>query len=105
MNDPVYIARRPGIAFRVLDGEAVIMSAPDSHLFTLNDTATLLWQAADGVTPLDEIVSQKMCAEFEVTFEVALADSRALIENLASYGILIVSSAPIAAVSAAKAHS
>ncbi|HET9399437.1 MAG TPA: PqqD family protein [Candidatus Acidoferrales bacterium] len=95
MNSPVYIARSTRVAFRILDGEAVIMSSPESSLFTLNETATVLWQSADGVTPLDEIVSQKLCAAFEVASETALADARELAEKLAQHGILILSSFPI----------
>ena len=95
MSEPIYIRRSPRVAFRVLDGEAVVMSSPESSLFTLNETATLLWQSADGITALDEIVSEKMCAAFDVSPETALADARELAEKLARHGILIISSSPI----------
>ena len=62
----LYVARNPRVAARSLDGEMMIMSGRDSTLFTLNKTATILWQAADGTTPLEQIVQQKICAEFEV---------------------------------------
>lgn len=97
MNSPIYIARSPRVAFRVLDGEAVIMSSPESNLFTLNETATLLWQSADGVTPLEEIVTEKLCPAFDVAPETALADARELAERLAQHGILIISTSPLAA--------
>ena len=57
----LYLARNPRVAARSLDGEMMIMSGRDSTLFTLNKTATILWQAADGATPLDEIVEQRIC--------------------------------------------
>ena len=47
-----YIARSPAIASRMLGGEMMIMSAVDSTFFTLNPVATVIWQAADGHTPL-----------------------------------------------------
>ena len=43
----LFVARNPRVAARCLDGEMMIMSARDSTLFTLNRTATILWQAAD----------------------------------------------------------
>ena len=62
----LYIARSSRVAARMLEGEMMIMSGHDSTLFTLNRTATILWQSADGVTPLEEIVEQRICVEFDV---------------------------------------
>jgi Coenzyme PQQ synthesis protein D (PqqD) len=61
-----YIARSTAIAARMLGGEMMIMSAVDSTFFTLNEVATLIWQSADGQTPLSEIVEQKICQEYEI---------------------------------------
>jgi hypothetical protein len=91
----VYLARNPRVAARSLDGEMMIMSGRDSTLFTLNETATILWQAADGSTPLEEIVEQKICAEFEVEPGEALKDAEALARDLANHGILQISEEPI----------
>jgi cephalosporin-C deacetylase-like acetyl esterase len=44
----------------------IIMSAHDSTLFSLNEVATVIWQAVDGVTPLAETVEGRVCAEFDV---------------------------------------
>lgn len=91
----LYLSRNPKVAARALDGEMMIMSARDSTLFTLNKTATILWQAADGVTALDEIVKQKICAEFDVTPSEALADAENWTRELAGHEILQVSETPI----------
>src|SRR5271155_952475 len=96
MNKTLYIARSPRIAARMLGEEMLVMSGQGSTLFTLNPTATVLWQAADGATPLDEIVEQRICSEFEVKPEEALRDAQALAEDLAKHGILLVSEEPIA---------
>jgi hypothetical protein len=92
----LYVARNPRMAARSLDGEMMIMSGRDSTLFTLNKTATILWQAADGTTPLDEIVKRKICPEFDVDPAVALQDAEVLAHDLASHEILQVSEQPIA---------
>jgi Coenzyme PQQ synthesis protein D (PqqD) len=91
----LYVARSPRVAARSLDGEMMIMSGRDSTLFTLNRTATLIWQAADGVTPLKEIVERRICSEFEVEAGDALHDAEILARELASHGIVEVSEEPI----------
>jgi len=89
MNRKLYVARSPRIAARKLGEEMLVMSGQGSTLFTLNRTATILWQAADGATALDEIV------EFEVQPEEAMRDAEALAEDLAKHGILLISEQPI----------
>jgi hypothetical protein len=95
MHKKLYVARSPRIAARKLGEEMLVMSGHDSTLFTLNPTATILWQAADGATPLDEIVERRICSEFEVQPEDALRDAEALAEDLAQHGILLISEEPI----------
>lgn len=91
----LYVARNKRVAARSLDGEMMIMSGRDSTLFTLNKTATIIWQAADGATPLDEIVERRICPEYEVEPSAAFQDAETLARELASHGILDVSENPI----------
>lgn len=91
----LYVARNPRVAARCLDGEMMLMSGRDSTLFTLNRTATILWQAADGVTPLDEIVARRICPEFEVEASIALKDAEELARELAGHEIIKISEEPI----------
>jgi hypothetical protein len=93
----LYIARSPQVAARSLDGEMMIMSGRDSTLFTLNKTATIIWQAADGATSLDEIVEHRIVPEFEIEPAAALQDAEILARELAGHGILRVSEEPILA--------
>jgi len=92
---PKYIAHSRAIAARKLGDEMMIMSAVDSTLFTLNEVATAIWQAADGKTPLSEIVEGTICREFEVEPALAYRDAEALVNDLAGHGILLVSEQPI----------
>ena len=91
-----YIAKSSAIASRLLGGEMMIMSSVDSTFFTLNPVATVVWQAADGVTPLSEIVAHHVCTEFEVDTEIAHRDVERFVEELSEHGILRVSESPIA---------
>jgi hypothetical protein len=92
---PLYIARSRDIAARQLGDEMIVMSARDSTLFSLNDVGLVIWQAADGRTPLEEIVNEKVCAEFDVTPEEALKDAESFVRELAGHGILILSDTPL----------
>ena len=90
-----YIARSTAIASRILADEMIIMSAADSTLFSLNPAGTVIWEAADGKTPLLRIVKEKVCAEFDIGIEQAYADAEEFVRGLAEHGILLVSDAPI----------
>jgi Coenzyme PQQ synthesis protein D (PqqD) len=93
--NPIYITRSTAVAARELAGEMMIMSATDSTLFSLNETATLIWQAADGKTSLAEIVEQRICEEFQVEPQIAYQDAAELVEELARLGILMLSDQPV----------
>jgi Coenzyme PQQ synthesis protein D (PqqD) len=91
----IYISRSNSVAARELGGEMMIMSATDSTLFSLNETATIIWQAADGKTPLTEIVELRICREFDVEPEEAYRDAEELVQELARLGILMLSDQPV----------
>jgi Coenzyme PQQ synthesis protein D (PqqD) len=99
-----YIARSSAIASRMLGGEMMIMSAVDSTFFTLNPVASVIWQAADGCTPLSEIVERHVCSEFEVDAETAQRDAEQFVEELSSHGILLVSERPFSISSASPSE-
>jgi Coenzyme PQQ synthesis protein D (PqqD) len=92
---PVYVATSKAIAARMLGGEMMVMSVRDSTFFTLNEVATVIWRAADGRTPLADIVAQSVCQEFDVDFETAQRDAEDVVQRLAEHGILVISDQPI----------
>ena len=89
-----YIARSTHAASRKLGDEVIIMSALDSTLFSLSEVAALIWQAADGNTPLSEIV-RRVAEEFEVSPDAAYQDAESFVDELAANGILRISDRPI----------
>jgi len=91
-----YIARSSTIAARALAGEMMIMNSADSTFFTLNEVATAIWQAADGRTPLREIVHGQVCEQFDVDPDEAQADAEQFVAELSGHGILLVSDQPLA---------
>jgi hypothetical protein len=92
---PKYVARHPMTAFRELGGEMIVICARDSRLFTLNDVGGVIWKAADGVTPVEAIVSSVLCADYDVESETAMADLTQFVEALVEQGILVASDQPI----------
>jgi hypothetical protein len=90
-----YIARSKAIAARMIGGEMMVMSAADSTFFTLNEVASAIWQAADGRTPLSEIVAGKICEEFDVEPEHAQRGADHFVDDLSQHGILLVSDQPL----------
>jgi len=91
----VYIARSTAVAARRLGDEMVVMSALDSTLFTLSEVGAVLWQAADGRTPLDQIVRDQICPAYDVDAHTALRDAEEFVRGLAERGVLLVSAGPI----------
>ncbi len=90
-----YIAKSSAIAARMLAGEMMVMSITDSTFFTLNEVASVIWQAADGCTPLSEIVTDKICREFDVDRERAQREAERFVDQLSQHGILLVSNQPL----------
>ncbi len=95
-----YIARSSAIAARLLAGEMMVMNSADSTFFTLNEVATAIWQAADGRTPLREIVREQVCRQFDIESEQAQADAEQFVDDLSKHGILLVSDSPLSSESA-----
>jgi hypothetical protein len=92
----IYITRNSGIAARALAGEMMVMNSVDSTFFTLNPVATAIFQAADGRTPLRDIVRDRVCEQFDVDPEQAQADAEQFVAELSGHGILLVSNQPLA---------
>ena len=88
-----YVGRNPQTAWRVYDGEAVILLAQDSTLNTLNSVGTLIWEVADGKTPMSDIVA-RICEEFDVEPIEARRDAAAFIGELSRRGLVTVSETP-----------
>ncbi len=84
-----FIARRRALAYRMLGGETIVMSAGDSTLFSLDEVASFIWQRADGRTPLSSIVNG-ICDEYDVEPETARRDAEEFVSGLAAQGLLVI---------------
>lgn len=85
-----YPLQSPRTAWRVYDGEAIVLCSDDSTLNSLNAVGTMIWESADGKTPISTIVT-RICDEFEVDREQAEHDTLAFITRLRERGLLTLS--------------
>lgn len=91
----MYISQSGAIAARTLGDDTIIMSTLDSTVFMLNSVGTAIWNAADGKTPLSQIVRDRVCSEFDVSGDEAYTDAKEFASQLVEHGILHISDAPV----------
>ncbi len=94
-SNEMYLTQSADIASRTIGDDTIIMSTLDSTVFMLNSVGTAIWNAADGATPLSQIVQERVCPEFDVSDEQALADAMEFVDELVKHGILLISDAPV----------
>ncbi len=76
------------LAYRVLEGRAIIVDLVHGTLNTLNATASRIWQLLEGNISAKQI-AEKITEEFEVAFDEAIGDVEDALENMASMGWLM----------------
>jgi hypothetical protein len=81
------VRRQKDVAWRMIDGEAVIITPADSQMHTLNDVGTRIWELITGDRTLRE-VALVLCAEFEVEKDRAEKDTLWFAECLAKKGLV-----------------
>ena len=94
-SNGMYLTQSADIASRTIGDDTIIMSTLDSTVFMLNSVGTAIWNAADGATPLSRIVQERVCPEFDVSDEQALADAMEFVDELVKHGILLISDVPV----------
>ena len=78
----------PNTAWRLVDGEAVILNLDSSEYFSLNAAGAAIWEKlGKGETP--DRIHAAICEEFEVPPAKALEDISALIKELSGAGLLL----------------
>ena len=79
------LRRVEGIAWREIEGEAVLVNVRSDEVMHLNPAASFLWSRLDGRASLEEI-ARAMTGEFEVDLDMALADAAAFAASLLEQG-------------------
>jgi len=79
------LRRTEGIAWRLIEGEAVLVNVRRDEVIHLNPAASFLWSNLDGKSSLADI-ARSMTEEYEVDAETALADAVAFAADLLEQG-------------------
>jgi hypothetical protein len=86
-NMATKIQRQKDVAWRMIDGEAVIVTPADSTMHTLNDVGTRIWELMTGNRSLQD-VANILCTEFDVDKDRAEKDTIWFAECLAKKGLV-----------------
>ena len=87
-----YVAQNLDTPARTIEGEALVITPHDSMLHSLNETATYVWEHADGKRTLQQIAAA-MLDEFDVDEATLRADLTAFVETAVQRGLLVLSDA------------
>lgn len=81
------LVRNPATAWRVIGGEAVILSLDTKVLRGLNPVGSRVWELIDGQRSVDEIV-EVIAGEFDVAAAAVAPDVHAFVEELLTKGLV-----------------
>lgn len=79
--------RNNDIAWRTIDGEALVVNPKDSLIYPLNDVGTRIWELFDGKRRVSDIASI-ICEEFEADAKAMQDDVMNFIEDLSKAGLV-----------------
>jgi len=91
--------KNPLLAWREIDGAAVIISPGESVMHELNGTGSVVWRLLDGRSTAAQIAAQ-LASEYEVSTEAALGDTDSLLEELAALKLILPAEAAAGAMGA-----
>lgn len=74
-------------AFRVVEGEAVVISPKEGDVRVLNEVGTLIWELCNGKNTIEDLVEEVM-KKFDVAKNIALADVEEFVQELVKEGLL-----------------
>ena len=80
--------KNPALAWREIDEETVIISPGESVMHELNNTGSFVWRNIDVQRNAEEL-AKLLVEQYEVTQEIALADTLSLLEDLSTRKLLL----------------
>ena len=82
------LQRNERLAWRVLEGEVVVLYPEEGTLHRLNGTGTRLWELLDGQRSLSDI-GTAMVDEYQVSFADAVRDIQSIAADLVHAGLAL----------------
>lgn len=81
------LAKAPTTAWRIIEGEAVILSLETKVLRGLNPVGSRVWELIDGRRSVEEI-THVIVEEFEVSLQEVTRDVREFVQALLDKGLV-----------------
>jgi len=94
MLDKYVVKNDEKTAYRVINGEAVVVNLKESTFHTFNPVATFIWEQADGRIKVVQMI-ERICQEFEVDWDTAEKDCLEFLGELISKGLVVLSRNPL----------
>ncbi len=94
MLDEYVVKNDEKTAYRIINGEAVVVNLKDSTFHTLNPVATFIWEQADGRVKTEQII-ERICEDFEVDWETAKRDCLEFLGELVRRDLVVLSKNPV----------
>jgi hypothetical protein len=94
MLDKYVVKNDEETAYRIINGEAVVVNLKESTFHTLNPVATFIWEQADGRIKAGQMI-EKICQEFEVDWHIAEKDCLEFLGELINKGLVVLSQNPV----------
>lgn len=79
--------RNEKTAWRIIEGEGVLVDTDGGNFIHLNETAAEIWNSMDGKRTVAEI-TEHICDTFEVTKESAEKDTIEFLDDLLKHGVV-----------------
>jgi hypothetical protein len=80
--------RIPNLLVHEVDEEFVVLDAETDLIHRLNPTASAIWRSLEEAGTAEEI-ARRLVDEFDVEWEVALDDVRAMLDEMAALSLIV----------------
>ena len=91
-----YLAQNKDTPARTVDGVALVITPHDSTLHNLNETATFIWDRADGTRTLAQIATEFL-QTYQVDEQTLRTDAEAFVQQAVQLGLMTAEEEPEAA--------
>ena len=88
MNSEAIIKPVPGLIWRTLDNETVLIQPNTGRYVIINDVGSFIWELVNKALPVKEI-EREVVHNFAVAPEQAMADIQLFFENLRQKGLIL----------------
>jgi hypothetical protein len=82
------VGRNPRTASRVIDGRAIVISVDQNRLYTLNPTASRIWESLGNGSSVEELAAE-LCKAYQVDSARARHDCQRLCDELTRIGLTV----------------